>query len=814
MALHTSLVRACWGAKEGTARRRRWHTGGDRMGCGAAAVIDLHAVPGTIPPILIVPMPSAWSSAWPWTRGKYGPGHLPSSLHRTQAAPACRLRSRATPGRSGCGKAPLTAWVAWARVPMGKYHKGRTQGPGSGCASPASHRHLESGRAAETVPACRKWRALSSGCRWRVAARLSPSAAGATGRPSRGLRQGKSWSAGQVWRSWAISSAVPVGASSGARCHMTASTAHVEKGHARGGGVHLDGPLWARPPHAGCVEHSSDHVRCQDQHHSRGPHNDPLRGTAVAAPGVQGHCRLARVGNSVDGLLDVHAAACGLNQDPALRHPAAQGGACGRVSHRGQCSIIGAGLGVLLGAPAFAGAVAPFPRGAEGWHAACRRCRFRGRAARGGLRDFLQVRVRARVLLWGVAVAASESQRPDDLVCCIQRRRSGACFAWGRGFGHWCVAVPKGRGRGADFPWLVSVLWARRGAGGGARTLVPRAGVRVCVWALGALLPLSVVTPLRGASEAGRSPFSSCLPPRGCRGPLSTCCRHGCAGLGPSTVPVACMPCEGRLVPGVVPPPPGRAGGVPRPVCPGRGRCGCGEPAPARQCAPLRAGVARCGGCGRGSPGGVPFTVVRGVCGQALPLSQLPALQAGCLGPSPTCCGRGCAGVGAQHCPFGLHALCWLRAAGVVGGRPRGGWPATVVRGVWCQALSLPRPPILWGGQRGSATRVSRVRSVQAWGPRTGPTACALARRGGGRRGVTGEGRLSPLLGAPEVRRSPSPDCPPTGRAVGVRHPCAVGAGVRVWGPNTVPLACMPFGGCVPRGWWGAIPGGAGLPLL
>ena len=58
-------------------------------------------------------------------------------------------------------------------------------------------------------------------------------------------------------------------------------------------------------------------------------------------------------------------------------------------------------------------------------------------------------------------------------------------------------------------------------------------------------------------------------------------------------------------------------------------------------------------------------------------------------------------GVGAQHCPLGLHALWGLRAAGVVGGRPRGGWPATVVRGVWCQALSLPRPPVLWSGQPG-----------------------------------------------------------------------------------------------------------------
>ena len=49
-AFHTSLVKACWGAKEGTIRRRRWHAGGDRMGCGAAAVIHLHAVPGTIAP--------------------------------------------------------------------------------------------------------------------------------------------------------------------------------------------------------------------------------------------------------------------------------------------------------------------------------------------------------------------------------------------------------------------------------------------------------------------------------------------------------------------------------------------------------------------------------------------------------------------------------------------------------------------------------------------------------------------------------------------------------------------------------------------
>ena len=57
--------------------------------------------------------------------------------------------------------------------------------------------------------------------------------------------------------------------------------------------------------------------------------------------------------------------------------------------------------------------------------------------------------------------------------------------------------------------------------------------------------------------------------------------------------------------------------------------------------------------------------------------------------------------MGAQHCPLGLHALWGLRAAGVVGGCPWGGWPATLVRGIWCKALSLPRPPVLWGGQLG-----------------------------------------------------------------------------------------------------------------
>ena len=89
-------------------------------------------------------------------------------------------------------------------------------------------------------------------------------------------------------------------------------------------------------------------------------------------------------------------------------------------------------------------------------------------------------------------------------------------------------------------------------------------------------------------------------------------------------------------------------------------------------------------------------------------------------------------------------------------------------------------------------------------GGRSGPGSPLL---GLGLWGWRPQGGCLPLLpGASEVRRSPSPDCPASGRAVGVRYPRAVGAGVWVWGPNTVPLACTLCGGCVPRRWWGAVP--------
>ena len=92
-----------------------------------------------------------------------------------------------------------------------------------------------------------------------------------------------------------------------------------------------------------------------------------------------------------------------------------------------------------------------------------------------------------------------------------------------------------------------------------------------------------------------------------------------------------------------------------------------------------------------------------------------------------------------------------------------------------------------WGtSNAGSACRRSRVRVGIRCSPcRPRSTGAPVAR------GVRGQA-LSSL-------RLPS-------FGAGVRH--ALLSSVRVWGPSTVPLACMPCGGCVPRGWWGAVPGG------
>ena len=164
--------------------------------------------------------------------------------------------------------------------------------------------------------------------------------------------------------------------------------------------------------------------------------------------------------------------------------------------------------------------------------------------------------------------------------------------------------------------------------------------------------------------------------------------------------------CEGRLVSGAVPPPAARplerAARVLRPVCPGCGRCGRGDPAPAPRRAPLRAGVARRGGGVRASPGGA-FHLCQGrlVSGAVPPPAARPLERAAGV-PRPVCpgcgrCVRGDPAPASQRAPLQAGVA---RCGG--GGRTSpGGSPSTIVRGAWCQALSLLRPSNLWSGQRG-----------------------------------------------------------------------------------------------------------------
>ena len=252
---------------------------------------------------------------------------------------------------------------------------------------------------------------------------------------------------------------------------------------------------------------------------------------------------------------------------------------------------------------------------------------------------------------------------------------------------------------------------------------------------------------------------------------------------------------------GAVPPlaarPLERAARVPRPVCPGCGRCGRGDPSAVPQRAPLRAGVARCESGGRASPGGVLSTVARGAWCRALSLPWPPVLLSGQPGFRVPCVpGAVGAGVGFQHRPRSVGP-CGpaLLAAGVAEGRPRGGVLSTVVRAARCQALSLPWPPVLWSGQPGF--RVPRVPGAVSAGVGTqhrphsvrpcGPALLAV----GVVEGRPRVGCLPPLWRAPGVRRCPSLGRPSSGAgSQGSASRVSRARSVREWGPITGPTAC------------------------
>ena len=168
-------------------------------------------------------------------------------------------------------------------------------------------------------------------------------------------------------------------------------------------------------------------------------------------------------------------------------------------------------------------------------------------------------------------------------------------------------------------------------------------------------------------------------------------------------------------------------------------------------------------------PGGAHLAWVWGVRGRALSHPRLPALWAGCRGPLPT--GGGCGGVRAwgpvtnptARALSSCLCMLWGRHEGA-----RGEGPPAWVWGVRGRALSHPRLPALWSGCRGPLPTGCGCGGVRAWGPVTNPTVrafwswlCALWGRHEGARG----GRLLPGCGASGVGRSPTPDCPPSGRA-------------------------------------------------
>ena len=241
----------------------------------------------------------------------------------------------------------------------------------------------------------------------------------------------------------------------------------------------------------------------------------------------------------------------------------------------------------------------------------------------------------------------------------------------------------------------------------------------------------------------GRALFHPRLPAfsAGCRGPLPTGCGcGGVAGMGTRHQPHSARPCELAL---------------------------------------------RAVEAARGRPGRAPPAWVWGVRGRALSHPRLPALWAGGRGPLPTGCG--CGGVRA----WGPVTNPTARALACCGGgmrMPRGGASCLVVGRPGSGALPPPAARPL-GGLPGPTTHWLWVWKGAGVGTRHQPhsaRSCMLWGRHEGARG----GRLLPGCGASGVGRSPTPDCPPSGRAAGAHYPLAVGAGgVRAWGPVTNPTA-------------------------
>ena len=270
-------------------------------------------------------------------------------------------------------------------------------------------------------------------------------------------------------------------------------------------------------------------------------------------------------------------------------------------------------------------------------------------------------------------------------------------------------------------------LWVRGGAGVGTRHQ-PHSARSCVLWGRHGGARGGRLLPGRGASGVGRSPTPDC-------------------------------------------PPSGRAAGAHYPLAVGAGGCGRGDPSPTPQRVLLRAGFAHCGG-GTRAPGGGASCLGVGRPGSG----ALPTPTARPLGglPGPTTYWlwvRGGAGVGTRHQPHSSRSyVLWGRHEGARGGRLLPG----------CGAFRVGRSPTPDCPPSGRAAGAHYPLAAGAGGAGVGTRhqthsarSCVLWGRHEGAWG----GRLLPGHGASGVGRSPTPDCPPSGRAAGVHYPLAVPTG-------------------------------------
>ena len=351
---------------------------------------------------------------------------------------------------------------------------------------------------------------------------------------------------------------------------------------------------------------------------------------------------------------------------------------------------------------------------------------------------------------------------------------------------------------------------------------------------------------LRGASEVRRSPSPECLPTGravGVRYPLAVGA-GGCGCGDPSPTPQRALlragfaRCGGGLrVPGggasclsvgrprsgALPPPTARPlGGLPGPLPTGYGcggvRAWGAVPNPTARA--LAGWLCALWGRHEGAPGGrlLPGCGASGVGRSPTPDCPPSGRAAGAhypLAVSSGMCGRG------DPSPTPQRAL--LRAGFArCGGSTRAPGGGTSCLGVGRPGSGALQPPTArpLAVLPGPTTHWLWVRGCAGVGTRHQPhiaRSCVLWGQLEGARG----GRLLPACGASGVGRSPTPDCPPSGRAAGANYPLAVGAGgVRAWGPVSNPtaralceLALTPHGtrSCV---LWGRLEGAeGGAPL-